>query len=119
LKRIHYRFAAATVAFIHFGFITFVLFGAFAVLRWPQLIWLHVPAAAWGVLIELAGWVCPLTAAENLLLRRAGGEGYQDGFVAHYIFPFIYPDGMTRGVEIAIGAGVLVLNVVLYVRVFR
>jgi hypothetical protein len=71
------------------------------------------------VLIEFAGWYCPLTSWENALLRAAGRAGYSGGFVAHYIMPIIYPPGLTRGMEIAIGLLVLVINLGVYARVFR
>jgi uncharacterized protein DUF2784 len=114
-----YRQAASAVALLHLAFILFVIGGGFFVLRWPRLAWIHVPAAAWGALIEFAGWFCPLTSLENFLLRRAGEAGYSGGFVSHYIFALIYPAGLTRGIEIAIGAFVLLLNTGIYVRVFR
>jgi hypothetical protein len=109
--------AATATALLHLAFVLFVLFGGLALLRWPQLVWIHLPAAVWGVLIELFGWWCPLTRWENLFLARAGKSGYENGFVAHYLMPLIYPPGLTRGMEIAIGIGVLVLNVGMYVRV--
>ncbi len=114
-----YRTLAAVVALTHLAFIVFVLAGAFLLLRWPWLMWLHLPAAIWGVTIELMGWYCPLTRLENRLLHRAGREGYSGGFVAHYIFAVIYPQGLTRSIEIALGLVVLVVNVSIYVRVFR
>jgi hypothetical protein len=82
-------------------------------------VWVHVPAAVWGVVIELMGWYCPLTRVENWLLHRAGLAGYSEGFVAHYIFALIYPTGLTRAIEIAIGAFVLLVNVSVYVKVFK
>jgi len=114
-----YRIAATLVALLHAAFILFVIIGGLAVLRWPKLAWIHVPAAIWGMLIEFAGWYCPLTSLENNLLRRAGREGYSDGFVAHYLFAVIYPNGLTRGMEVAIGAFVLIVNVGVYVRMLR
>ena len=114
-----YNAAATTIALAHLAFILFVLFGGFLVLRWPRLMWVHIPAAIWGILIEFAGWWCPLTKWENYFMRAAGRAGYDTGFVAHYIMPIIYPSGLTRGLEIAIGAFVLVLNLVIYVRVFK
>lgn len=119
MKRMAYNIAATTVAILHLAFILFVLFGGFLVLKWPKLMWVHLPAAVWGVLIEFAGWYCPLTSWENALLRGAGRAGYSGGFVAHYIMPIIYPPGLTRGMEIAIGLLVLVINLGVYVRVFR
>ncbi|MFP5246131.1 MAG: DUF2784 domain-containing protein [Thermoanaerobaculia bacterium] len=113
------QFAATAIALLHLLFIFFVLFGAFLVLKWPKLMWIHLPAAAWGVLIEFCGFWCPLTRWENHFLQQAGRAGYDGGFVAHYIMPVIYPPGLTRGLEIAIGLFVLLLNAGIYVRVFR
>jgi hypothetical protein len=117
--RMVFKLAANALALIHFAFILFVILGGLLLLKWPKVVWLHIPAAVWGVLIEFAGWYCPLTSMENAMLRRAGESGYSDGFVAHYIFRLIYPAGLTRGLEIAIGVFVLVVNVSVYVRVFR
>lgn len=113
------HFAATTIALLHFGFILFVLFGGILLLKWPRLVWLHLPAAAWGVLIEFFSWYCPLTKWENYFLQVAGKAGYSDGFVSHYLMPIIYPAGLTRGLEIAIGVFVLLLNSAIYMRVFR
>lgn len=117
--RMFYKLAADAIAIVHLTFIVFVALGGLLLLRWPRLVWLHVPAAVWGALIEFAGWYCPLTEYENAMLRRAGEAGYSGGFVAHYIFRLIYPSGLTRGLEIAIGVFVLVVNASVYVRVFR
>ena len=112
-----YRLAANAVAILHAAFIAFVVLGGLAVLRWPRLAWIHLPAAVWGALIELAGWYCPLTKVENFLLRRAGQAGYDGGFLAHYLFAVIYPSGLTRGMELAIGVFVVAVNLSVYVRV--
>ena len=114
-----YRILADLVVVLHFGFVLFVVFGGLLALRWPRAAWFHLPAAVWGILIEFFGWWCPLTKWENYLLREAGRAGYDTGFVAHYIMPIIYPPGLTRGMEIAIGVIVLIINVSVYVRVFR
>jgi hypothetical protein len=114
-----YRLLADLVFAVHLGFIAFALAGALCVLRRPRLAWLHLPAAAWAVLIELFGWICPLTPLENALRVRAGQAGYTDGFVAHYIAPWIYPAGLTPAIQIALGLGVLALNLVLYARIIR
>ena len=119
MKRMLYQLLANATALVHLGFILFVLFGGLVVLKWPRAMWLHIPAAVWGVLIEFAGWWCPLTRWENLFLREAGRAGYSEGFVAHYIFRLIYPAGLTRAHEIAIGVLVLALNLGIYVKVFR
>jgi len=98
---------------LHFGFILFVIFGGLLVLKWPKLIWLHLPAAIWGALIEFTGWLCPLTIYENRL-RSARGGGYAGGFIEHYIMPIIYPAGLTREIQIGLGIAVIALNLLVY-----
>jgi hypothetical protein len=112
-----YHVAADAVVVLHFGFVVFVLFGGLLVLRWPALLWTHLPAALWGVVIEFGGWICPLTPFEIDLRRRAGAGAYQGDFVAQYIFPFLYPPGLTRTWQLALGAGALAINVLIYVLV--
>ena len=111
--------AANAIALIHFAFIVFVVFGGLAVLRWPALMWVHLPAAVWGVLIEVAGWYCPLTTWENDLLRLAGRAGYSNGFVEHYLFAMIYPDGLTRSMQMGLAAVVLIVNAGIYWRLYK
>jgi hypothetical protein len=101
---------ADLVVALHFGFIAFAVVGALAVLRWPRLTWLHVPAAAWAVWIELSGGICPLTPLENALRARAGQSGYAGSFVEHYLVPLVYPAGLTPAIQLALGLGVLALN---------
>lgn len=113
------RALADLVVVLHLGFVLWVVFGGLAVLRWRRvgglhLAWLHLPAAVWGALVELAGWYCPLTDVENALRRRAGAAGYEGGFVEHYLLPVLYPPGLSRGVQLALGLGVLVINGAIY-----
>ena len=110
-----YRIAADTLVLLHLAFILFVVFGGLLVIKFPALKWLHLPAALWGALIELGGWECPLTRWENLWRGRAGGAGYGGGFVDHYIVRAIYPAGLTRGIEYAIAAFVVIINTAIYV----
>ena len=109
-----YRLLADAVVVAHFLFIAFVIGGGFLVLRWPWLVLLHLPAACWGALIELGGWVCPLTPLENRLRQLGGGEAYAESFVAHYLMPLIYPAALTRELQIALGLGVVAINILAY-----
>jgi hypothetical protein len=54
---------------LHLAFVVFVVAGGLLVLRWPRLAWVHVPAAVWGALVEVTGWICPLTPVENCNAR--------------------------------------------------
>ena len=86
------RFAADAVLVGHLLFIAFVLLGALLALRWRWMAWLHVPALAWAVFVEVTGRVCPLTPLENALRIRAGEAGYAGGFVEHYLLGIVYPE---------------------------
>lgn len=109
-----YRALADLVLVVHLTFVLFVVLGGLLVLRWPRAAWLHIPAAIWGVLIEYTGWICPLTPLENSFRARGGEMGYSGGFIEHYIQPLLYPAGLTRGTQIALGSFVLLLNLGAY-----
>jgi hypothetical protein len=66
-----YRLAADAVLVAHLGFIVFVLFGAVLALRWRWLPLLHLPAAGWGVFVEVSGRLCPLTHCAARPARQA------------------------------------------------
>ena len=114
-----YRIAADAVVVVHAGFILFVAIGGVVAWRWPRLLWLHVPAVAWGIGIAAVGFNCPLTPLEQRLRRLAGGQGYQGGFVDRYIEDVIYPGEYTRLVQALIAVAVVVGWTVLIVRFTR
>lgn len=114
-----YRLLADLVVTLHFLFIVFVALGGLLALRWRWFPWLHLPAAAWGGFVEVSGRICPLTPLENRLRRAAGGSGYESDFIEHYLFPMIYPAGLTREIQMALAAILVVLNVVIYAVVWR
>jgi uncharacterized membrane protein YhhN len=72
-----YGFLADLVLLIHLSFVLFVIGGGLLVLKWPRIGWLHLPAAAWGALIEFTGWICPLTPLENRFLIQSGKSAYE------------------------------------------
>jgi hypothetical protein len=109
-----YGLLADLVLLAHAGFVAFVVLGGLVVLRWPRLAWLHLPAVAWGAGIEFAGAVCPLTPLENHLRGLAQLEDYAGGFVEHYVFALLYPEGLTRNIQLALGVLVVVINALVY-----
>jgi len=113
-----YRFLADVVLVVHLGFVLFIVAGAFLILRWPWMVWVHPPAAVWGVAVEWAGWICPLTPLENRLRAQGGQAGYPGGFVEHYIVRVLYPGGLTRNIQFLLGATVLLVNLIAYAIVF-
>jgi hypothetical protein len=113
------RLAADAVVVVHLAFVAFVVFGGLLAWRHPKVAWLHLPAAAWGAYAELTATLCPLTPLENALRASAGQEGYEGGFVEHYLIPLLYPAGLTPSHQLWIGGFVVVLNVAVYAEAAR
>ncbi|WP_416424847.1 DUF2784 domain-containing protein [Pseudomonas sp. App30] len=114
-----YSMAANGLVLFHGLFIIFVLLGGLLLLKWRRLIWLHLPAAAWGVAVEVFHLTCPLTYWENLMRLQAGQQGYAGGYVEHYLLPVIYPAGLTAGIQLVLGSVVLLINGTVYWRLCR
>jgi len=109
-----YRSAADLLVLFHLGFIIFVIIGGFLVVKWRWVLFLHLPAAVWGALIEFQGWLCPLTPLEQRLRQAAGEKGYSGGFIEHYLLPVIYPEALTADIQMALGGFVILINLVAY-----
>lgn len=107
---------ADLVLVLHLAFVLFVVLGGLLVRRWPGVAWLHLPAVAWGAAIEFGGWICPLTPLEVALRHRGGEAGYAGGFVEHYVTAVLYPDGLTRTVQVVLGVVVIAINGAVYLR---
>ena len=105
---------ADLVLVVHLLFIGFVVFGGFLALRWRGLVFFHLPALVWGLLVEALGWICPLTPLENRLRLMGGEPGIGGDFLAHYLTRLIYPPDLTRVDQIWLATGLLVLNLVAY-----
>src|SRR5687767_14394375 len=113
------RAFADVVLVVHFLFVVFVVLGGFAALRWRRLASVHVPVALYGAAIEFLGFICPLTPLEVWLRRQGGEAGYEGGFIEHYIMAALYPTGLTREIQLALGVGVLLLNAIVYAIVLK
>jgi Protein of Unknown function (DUF2784) len=113
-----YRFLADALVLGHIVFILFAVFGGLLVLRRRRMIWLHLPAATWTVIVQTCPWYCPLTTWENQLRLLGGQAGYETSFVDHYLLPILYPASLAREVEILLGVMVLLVNLSVYAWVF-
>ena len=109
-----YQALSNIVLLSHLAFVLFVVLGGFLVLKWKSLAWLHVPAFLWGALIELAGWVCPLTPLENWLREKGSELVYRTDFIEHYILSLLYPTTLKRSSQIFLGLFVFSFNLGLY-----
>jgi hypothetical protein len=116
---VKYSIAADAVMLVHFCFIAFALAGSFLVLLWFRVIWLHLPALAWGAWIEASGRICPLTPLENHFRELAGQTTFGEGFITHYLGPIIYPSGLTRSTQFMLLGILVAVNAIGYGLVIR
>ncbi|HLM06800.1 MAG TPA: DUF2784 domain-containing protein [Blastococcus sp.] len=76
---------AALVAVLHGAAVLFMLTGSLLALRWPAVLWLHLPVSLTILALYLTGSDCPLTTWELELRAAAGESGYRGGFIGHYV----------------------------------
>ena len=114
-----YPLLADLVVLFHVAFVVFAVLGGLLALRWQRFLWIHLSAVVWAASVEFAGWVCPLTPLENWLRERGGENAYRSDFIARYILPVLYPEGLTRELQIALGVFVILVNLAIYSWVLR
>lgn len=109
-----YQIVVVLTVLVHYAFMLYLPLGGFLALRWRRTIWLHLPAAIWGALINTAHLECPLTWLERWARAKAGMVPLgPEGFVAHYVTGVLYPASWLLGVEIAV-LGLVVVSWVIY-----
>ncbi|MGI5153348.1 DUF2784 domain-containing protein [Plantactinospora sp. CA-294935] len=111
-----YRLLIMLVLVLHFGFLAYLVLGGFLAWRWPRTVWLHLGAAAWGVLVTAAQLVCPLTYLEHWARRRAGETGVGRGFIDRYVEGVIYPERYAALAQALVAVLILVSWVGLFQR---
>ena len=109
-----YEFFANLTLITHLIFILFVVFGGLIFFIFPKIIYMHLPALLWGIYIELTNSVCPLTYLENWFLNKAELATYSNGFINNYLYPIIYPEGLTNYTQIYLGIILIVINILIY-----
>lgn len=105
---------ADAVLLLHAAFIAWATLGALAAWWRPPLVWLHLPALAWGVWIEASAGICPLTPLENALRHRAGQRGYTVSFIEHHLGALIYPQGLTAAAQWRLALALAGFNLLIY-----
>ena len=100
---------ADVVVVAHLAFILFVGLGGLLAWRWPKVVWVHIPAAVYGIAIVAVGFDCPLTPLEKHFRRLAGERGYEGGFVDRYLEGVIYPGDATPVLQ-AVGAAAVIVG---------
>ena len=105
---------AVLALLLHLSFILFVIFGAILILKFKKIVYVHVPAVAWGAYIESSHSICPLTHLENYFLKKAGKEQYSVDFIENYIFKIIYPPALNYEIQTYLGIILIFVNLVIY-----
>ena len=113
-----YRAMAASVLSLHAVYIAWVIFGAFCTRGRPRLAMLHVATLVYGVIIEIFGFWCPLTAFETWLEVRGGVSAYRGPFLLHYLDAVVYPN-IPPNLLSAGAVAVCILNLWIYARRVR
>jgi hypothetical protein len=114
-----YRYLADLVLVIHFAFVVFAVLGAWLVLKWRRLAWIHIPFSLWAAIVEFTGCMCPLTPLDHWLRLQGGIAVERLGFVEQYLLPLLYPTPLTRPLQLVLGAMVLGVNVLIYAWILR
>ena len=114
-----YELFANLTLIAHLIFILFVIFGGLFFFIFSKNIFIHLPALLWGIYIELTNSVCPLTYLENWFLYQAGLSTYSNDFINNYLFPIIYPKGLTTEIQIHLGISLIVINILIYGLIYK
>ncbi|HME74688.1 MAG TPA: DUF2784 domain-containing protein [Mycobacterium sp.] len=111
-----YHIVVGLTVVAHFAFLCYLIVGGFLALHWRRAIWLHVPAALWGIAITAARLDCPLTSLERWGRAKAAMAPLPPGgFIAHYISGVLYPASWAGFVPLVVFT-LVALSWVLYVR---
>jgi hypothetical protein len=108
-----YRAMATGVLSLHAAYIAWVIFGAFFTRARPRVAALHVATLVYGMIVEIFGFWCPLTALETWLEVRGNLPAYCGPFLLHYLDMVVYPD-IPPKLLIAGAVAVCILNLWIY-----
>ena len=111
-----YAILADAVVFVHFLWILFLIFGAFAGVRNRVVKVVHIAGMAFAAVIEVFGWYCPLTDLEVWLrFHQAPGLAYRGSFIIHYVEKIVYL-GVPRGAVAVATAALCFFNAWIYLK---
>ena len=107
-----FRALAFVMLAIHLLWLAWILLGWLVTRRRQLLRWLHIGSLAWGIVVSILPWTCPLTFAENYFERRAGLASYDKSFLEHYVELLVYPEvNQTLLMACAVAACILILGI--------
>jgi hypothetical protein len=111
-----YKILADITVFIHFLWILFLIFGAFAGIRSGIIKIFHISGIVLALSYQLLNWYCPLTYLEVWLREQHNPVlSYSGSFIMHYVEKIVYLQVSQKLIfvlTIILGA----LNVFIYVK---
>jgi len=108
----HPSLGATLVVLLHYVVALYIVLGAVLVRAGWVPWWLHVPAAAWGVIVHATAVGCPLTRLEHRLRgTHTAPPEERLGFVDRHL---LCGRKTSRRQNVMIAAGILAVNLVLY-----
>ncbi|MEW6570290.1 MAG: DUF2784 domain-containing protein [Nitrospirota bacterium] len=111
-----YRFAADFVVLLHFLWILFLIFGAFAGRKYRVVKILHISGLCFAVVMQIFGWYCPLTYVEIWLRQKHDPSlSYSGSFIIHYVEKVVYIE-LSRWIIFALTITIILLSAYLYTR---
>jgi hypothetical protein len=113
-----YRFLLELLIAAHFAFIVFIVFGALLVIVRRWMIFLHLPALAYGLLSELLNIKCPLALTESWLRDLSFESGFGVGFLEPFLIGLIYPPNWNQSFGNLMAVLLLTFNLIVYSLVF-
>lgn len=109
-----YRALARLMIALHALYVAFVALGSVLVLRWPDLMWVHIAAVVWAFATLSFDLGCPLTPWEKGFWKRGGVEPYPEGFLQHHVIGRRFGGEHSRRNHALIGVVALVGNAIVY-----
>jgi hypothetical protein len=113
-----YIIAADVVVAVHFGWILFLIGGSLIGRQVRWVMWTHLAALGYSVLLQAFSWICPLTYLELWLWNRTPTGSYSGSFIAHYLEKLIYME-IPRGLLMTLTGFVIGTSVVVYYNAMR
>jgi hypothetical protein len=114
-----YKILADITVFIHFLWILFLIFGAFAGVRSRVIKIFHISGIVLALSFQLLNWYCPLTYLEAWLrAQHSPAHTYTGSFIVHYMEKIVYLE-VSRTMIFVLTVIIGVLNVGIYLKAVK
>jgi Protein of Unknown function (DUF2784) len=114
-----YGILANIIVLVHLGWILFLITGACWGRKQIAVMIVHVAGLLFAVVMQIFGWLCPLTHLEVWLRGKQGGiASYPGSFIAHYAEKFVYME-VTPVIIFILTLALVITNAWIYGRAFR